>query len=73
MRQYMKLNYEILERVNKFTYLGYSISYPSSNDVEFKLVKFLQLISTVKGIIFKKVETVLKLCNTLILPIFLYG
>ena len=46
-----------------------------SNDVEFKLAKFLRLIGTIKRTVFKKVrtETVLKLYNTLILPTFLYG
>jgi hypothetical protein len=59
----------------QFTYLGCSISYQFSNDVEFKLAKFLQLIVTIKRTIFKKVrmETILKICNTLVLPTFLYG
>jgi hypothetical protein len=52
-----------------------SISYQFSNDVEFKLAKFLQLIGTIKRIIFKKVrmETILKIYNTLVLPKLLYG
>jgi len=39
------------------------------------LAKFLQLIGTIKRAIFKKVrtETILKIYNTLVLPIFLYG
>jgi hypothetical protein len=41
------INDEILAQVNQFTYLGCSISYQFSNDVEFKLAKFLQLIGTV--------------------------
>jgi hypothetical protein len=43
--------------------------------VESKLVKFLQLIGTIKRTIFRKVrrETILKLHSTLILPTFLYG
>ena len=50
------------------------MSYQCSNDVEFKLAKFVQLIDIIKRTIFKKVriETVLKLYNTLILPAFLY-
>jgi hypothetical protein len=42
---------------------------------QIKLAKFLQLIGTIKRIIFKKVrtETILKLYNTLILLTFLYG
>jgi len=46
-----------------------------SNDVEFKLAKFLQLIGTTKGTIFKKVrtETILKIYNKLVSPTFLYG
>jgi hypothetical protein len=39
------------------------------------LVKFLQLIGTIKKTIFRKVRTeiILKLYNTLVLPTFLYG
>ena len=61
--------------MKQFTYLGCSLSYHCSNDVEFKLAKLLQLIGTIKKTIFKKVrtETVLKLNNTLILLTFLYG
>jgi len=33
-------NDETLEQVSQFTYLGCSISYQFSNDVEFKLAKF---------------------------------
>jgi hypothetical protein len=32
---------ETLEQVSQFTYLGCSISYQFSSDVEFKLAKFL--------------------------------
>jgi len=66
---------ETLEQVSQFAYLGCSISYHFSNDVEFKLAKFLQLIDTIKRTIFKKVrtETVFKIYNTLVLPTFLYG
>jgi len=69
------INDETLERVSQFTYLGCSIFYQFSNDVEFKLAKFLQLIGTIKRTIFKKVrtETILKIYNTLVLPTFLYG
>jgi len=43
--------------------------------VEIKLAKFVQLISTIKRTIFRKVrtETIFKLYNTLVLPTFLYG
>jgi len=66
---------ETLEQVSQFTYLGCSISYQFSNDVEFKLTKFLQLTGTIKRTIFKKVrtETILKIYNTLVLPIFYMG
>ena len=52
-----------------------NISYQFSNDVEFKLAKFLQLIGSIKRTIFKKVitEIILKIYNTLFLPTFLYG
>ena len=57
LRTKIIINDETLEQVSQFTYLGFSISYKFSNDVEFKLVKFLQLIGTVKRTIFKKVRT----------------
>jgi len=75
LRTKIIINDETLEQVSQFTYLGCSISYQFSNDVEFKLATFLQLIGTIKRTIFKKVrtETVLKIYNTLVLPTFLYG
>jgi hypothetical protein len=42
----MIINYEILEQVNQLTYLGCSISYQCSNDVEFKLATLLELFGT---------------------------
>jgi len=73
LRTKIIINYETLEQVSQFTYLG--ISYQFFNDVEFKLAKFLQLIGTIKRTVFKKVrtETILKIYNTLVLPTFLYG
>jgi hypothetical protein len=66
---------ETLEQVSQFTYLGCSITYQFSNDVDFKLAKFLQLIGTIKRTIFRKVRTksIMKGYNTLVLPTFLYG
>jgi len=74
LRTKISINDETLEQVSQFTYLGCSISYQFSNDVEFKLAKFLQLIGTIKRTIFRKVrtETILKIYNTLVLPKFLY-
>jgi hypothetical protein len=75
LRANIIINYETLDQVSQFTYLGCSISYQFSNDVELKLAKFLQLIGTIKRTIFRKVkrETILKLYNTSVLPTFLYG
>jgi len=75
LRTKIIINDETLEQVSQFTYLGCSISYQFSNDVEIKLAKFLQLIGTIKRTIFKKVrtETISKKYNTLVLPTFLYG
>jgi hypothetical protein len=75
LRAKIIINDETLDQVSQFTYLGCSISYQSSNDVELKLATFLQLIGTIKRAIFKKVrtETILKLYNTLVLPTFLCG
>jgi len=41
LRTKIIINYETLEQVSHSTYLGCSISYQFSNDVEFKLAKFL--------------------------------
>jgi len=75
LRTNIIINDETLEQVSQFTYLGCSLSYQFSNDVEFKLAKFLQLIGTIKRAIFRKVrtETILKIYNTIVLPTFLYG
>ena len=54
LRTKIIINDETLEQVSHFTYLGFSISYLFSNDVEFKLAKFLQLIGTIKKTIFRK-------------------
>jgi len=72
LRTKIIINDETLEQVSQFTYLGCIISYQFSNDVEFKLAKFLQLIGTVKRTIFKKVrrESILKIYNTLVLLTF---
>jgi len=69
------INDETLEQVSQFNYLGCSISYQFSNNVEFKLAKFLQLTDKIKRTIFKKLrtETILKIYNILVLPTFLYG
>ena len=56
LRTKIIINDETLEQVIQFTYLGCSISYQFSNDVEFKLAKFLQLIGTIKRTILRKWE-----------------
>ena len=77
LRTKIIINEEILEQVNQFTYVGCSISYKFSNDMESKMAKFLQLIGTtrIKRTIFRKVRTeiILKIYNILIVPTFLYG
>jgi len=75
LRAKIIMNDETLDQISQFTYLGCSISYQFSNDVELTLAKFLQLIGTIKRTIFRKVrtKTILKLYNTLVLPTFLYG
>ena len=52
LRTKIIVNDETPEQVSQFTYLGCSTSYQFSNDVEFKLAKFLQLIGTIKRTIF---------------------
>ena len=75
LRTKIIINDETLEQVSQFTYLGCSISYQISNDAEFKLVKFLQLIDTIKRTIFKKVrtESILKVYSTIVLLTFYMG
>jgi len=75
LRTKIIINDETPEQVSQFTYLGCSISYQFSNDVESKFAKFLQLIGAIKRTIFRKVrtETILKIYNTSVLPTFLYG
>jgi len=69
------INDETLEQVREFTYLGCSIPYQFSNDVDFKLANFLKILGTIKRSIFEKMwtETILKIHNTPVLPAFLYG
>jgi hypothetical protein len=47
LRAKIIINDETLYQVNQLTYLGCSISYTFSNDVEIILAKFLQLIGTI--------------------------
>jgi len=63
LRTKIIINDETLEQVSQFTYLGCRISYQFSDDVEFKLAKFLQSIGTIKVPIFKELrtETILKI------------
>jgi hypothetical protein len=67
------VNDETLEQVGQFIYLGCSISYQSSNYVESKFAKFLQLTGTIKRSTFRKVrtETILKIYNTLVLHFYM--
>ena len=43
LRTKIIINDETVEQVIQFTYLGCSISYQFSNDVEFKLAKFFTI------------------------------
>jgi len=52
LRTKIIINDETIEQINQFTYLGCSVSYQFSNDVEFKLANFLQLIGSIKRTIF---------------------
>ena len=63
LRTKIIINDETLEKFGQFTYLGCSIYYQFSNDVEINLATFLQLIVTIKRTVFKKVrtETILKI------------
>ena len=75
LRTKIIINDETLEEVSQFSYLGCNVSYQFSNDVESKVAKFLQLTGTIKRTTFKKarMETILKIYNTLVLLIFLHG
>ena len=52
LRTKIIMNDETPEHVNQFTYLGCNLSYQFSNDVEFKMAKFLQFIVTINRTIF---------------------
>jgi hypothetical protein len=54
LRAKIIINDETLDQVSQFMYLGCSISYQVSSDVELKLAKFLQLIGTIKRTILRK-------------------
>ena len=54
LRTKIIINDETLEQVSQFTYLGCSISYQFSSDVEPKVAIFLQLVGTIKRTIFRK-------------------
>ena len=54
LRTTVIINDETLEQVSQFTYLGCSISYQFSNDVVFKLAKFLQLIVLLRELFLRK-------------------
>ena len=56
LRTKIIINDETLEQVNQFTYLGCSISYQFSNDVDSKMTKFQQLIGTIKELFLGKWE-----------------
>ena len=54
LRTKIIINDETPEQVSQFTYLGCSISYQFSNDVESKLAKVLQLIGTIRELFLGK-------------------
>ena len=67
---------KIIEQVNLFNYLGYTISYEGELDIDNKLHDFLKI----KGILNNEFraqnplnKTTTKLHNTLALPVLLYG
>jgi len=66
LRTKIIINDEAVEQVSQFTSLGHSISYQFSSNV---------LLRTIKRTNFRKVrmETILKIYNTLVLSTFLYG
>jgi hypothetical protein len=68
LRAKIIINDETLDQVSQFTYLGCSIFYQFSNDVELKLAKFLLLIGTIKRTILKKVRTETTVL-TIVLPV----
>ena len=56
LRTKINLNDEILDQVNKFTYLGCSISYIHSNDIEFKLANFYSWLIILRELFLRKWE-----------------
>ena len=56
LRAKIIINDEILEKVNQFAYLGCSLSYQCSNDVEFKLAKFYSWLVLSRKLFLRKWE-----------------
>jgi hypothetical protein len=54
LRAKIIINDETPDQVSQFTYLGCSISYQVSNNVELKLAKFLQLIGILRELFLGK-------------------
>ena len=66
---------KLIEQINQFKYLGYSLEYRKSQDVEIKLNRFRHFCGTIQRTLKHNVrrETLLKLYKVVALPLLLYG
>jgi hypothetical protein len=56
-RAKIMINGKVIEQVNSFSYLGCSLSHIPPKDFDNKLIKFQQLIVTIKKTLLKRVKT----------------
>jgi hypothetical protein len=65
---------KIIEQVNSFNYLGNMIPYGKELDIDNKLHNYLKITGILNVFDHKTLkETIIKLYNTLALPVLLYG
>jgi len=76
VRTKILIDNKIIEQVNLFNYLGNIISYERELDIDKKLNKFLKITGILNNVFRPQKapkKTTIKLYNTLVLPVLLYG
>jgi hypothetical protein len=75
VRSKIVLNNHIIEQVNSFNYLGYTIAVTNNKDLEIKLNRFHQMCGTIRRMLYKKTrkDTQIKFYKAMAGPTFTYG
>jgi len=76
VRTKIVIDNKIIEQVNLFNYLGNMISYEGELDIDNKLNNFLKITGILNNVFRPQKtlkKTIIKLYNTLALPVLLYG